>query len=96
MENRLVERGVPLDATILKVPHHGRQGSSSKKFVNSVTPEVAVISCGAYGKGNYPSSQVIAEYRSAGALIFRTDIHGAITIETDGEKYEVFCESSEE
>ena len=85
-----------MDATILKVPHHGRLGSSSQGFVNAVYPEVAVISCGAHGKGKYPSPQVMAKYRSAGALIVRTDKHGAVTIEPDGETYEVYCESSEE
>ncbi len=88
-ENLLVKSGESMTATVLKVPHHGRSGSSSGDFVRMVSPEVAVISCRSPGYKNVPSKKVLEEYSRAGAQIYRTDMHGAIKIVTDGRTFHV-------
>jgi competence protein ComEC len=88
-ERNLVYGRKLLQSTVLKVPHHGREGSSSRNFIRRVLPEVAVISCRSAGDRNSPCRRVLDEYREAGIKIYRTDINGAITIETDGETYSI-------
>ena len=42
-ERFLLESGVPLSATVLKVAGHGREGASSEEFLSSVGPQLAVL-----------------------------------------------------
>jgi competence protein ComEC len=88
-ESMLVRSRMPLYSTILKVPHHGAEGSSSEEFVRSVSPEVAVISCRSYGRKKLPSQKVLQRYSQTGTQIYRTDINGAIMIRTNGKTYNV-------
>ncbi len=64
---------------ILKVAHHGSDGSSGDAFIKYVSPEISVISV---GKNNYghPSPRVIDLLTMASSTIRRTDKDGNITI----------------
>ena len=48
-----------LNSTILKVAHHGSKTSSSKKFLNVVSPKIALIGVGKDNKFGHPNSDVI-------------------------------------
>ena len=88
-EERMVRKGYPLGAHILKVPHHGSSSSSSLIFLEKVNPDHAIISVGERTIGRLPHPEVIERYKRLGSKIFRTDQHGAITVMTDGEKIEI-------
>ncbi len=88
-EERMVRKGYPLRAHILKVPHHGSSSSSSLIFLEKVNPDHAIISVGERTIGRLPHPEVIERYKRLGSKIFRTDQHGAITVMTDGEKIEI-------
>ncbi|MCP4715628.1 MAG: DNA internalization-related competence protein ComEC/Rec2, partial [Deltaproteobacteria bacterium] len=88
-ENDLLLRNAPLGATVLKVPHHGRAGSSSKGFIRRVSPQVAVVSVRGNGSRNIPSAAVLQDYTALGARVYRTDIQGAVSIESDGISFQV-------
>ncbi len=88
-ESMLVSSRASLLSTVLKVPHHGRTGSSTPAFVRAVSPKVSVVSCRSYGKAEVPSPQVLHTYRQIGAQVYRTDMHGAVFIKTDGTTYTV-------
>lgn len=75
----------PARLRVLKVPHHGSITSSSEAFVNALKPDVAVISVGRSNNFGHPSPVVLDRYAAAGAQVFRTDRHGAVTVATDGE-----------
>jgi competence protein ComEC len=47
-------------------------------------PQVALISVGRGNLFGHPSAEVIARLEAAGAEVFRTDLDGAISVETDG------------
>jgi competence protein ComEC len=83
-ERFLIGSGRDLTATILKVPHHGSRTSSSEAFVQSVNPQAAVFSVQRDGRFGHPHPAVVERYRALGTQIFRTDMHGAITVRTDG------------
>ena len=88
-EERMLRKGYPLRAEILKVPHHGSSSSSSPLFLQRVKPSYAILSVGERNIGRLPHPEVIKRYRQLGSRILRTDKHGAITVITDGEKIEV-------
>jgi len=86
VERTLVGRFSPARLRVLKVPHHGSATSSSAEFVSALAPHVALISAGPTTK---VGEEVLQRYRDVGAAIFRTDLDGAITLETDGRRLEV-------
>ena len=88
-EERMVRKGYPLGAHILKVPHHGSSSSSSLIFLEKVNPDHAIISVGERTIGRLPHPEVIERYKRLGSKIFRTDQHGAITVMTGGERVEI-------
>ena len=73
-----------LRSAVLKVPRHGSASSNSPDFIGAVLPKAAVFSMAAPGARARGREEVVQRYREAGAEILRTDVDGAIIIETDG------------
>ncbi|MDP2304303.1 MAG: DNA internalization-related competence protein ComEC/Rec2 [Ignavibacteria bacterium] len=69
---------------VLKVGHHGSTSSSSPAFINKVKPEISLISAGVNNRFNHPSSIILNRLESVKSNIFRTDIEGAIILQSDG------------
>lgn len=69
---------------VLKVGHHGSSTSSSKKFLNQLLPQIAIIQVGEDNDYNHPHDEVIKRLEKMGILIYRTDEKGNILIESDG------------
>ena len=69
---------------ILKVGHHGSRGASTRSFLQGVRPQVAVISVGQSNPWGHPHTEVLEALASVGARTLRTDRHGMISLETDG------------
>ena len=75
-----------LDCDILKVGHHGSGTSSSRAFLDLVTPEAALISCGKDNKYGHPHNDVMIRLNIfAAGKIFSTHQLGDIVVVTDGE-----------
>ncbi len=89
-ERLLVRRDLPLRATVLKVPHHGSITSSSRLFVDAVSPSFAVISDGYHNRYHFPAAAVVGRYTQAGAAVLRTDLLGAIGFEENGGRIRVW------
>ncbi len=88
-EERILRKGYPLRADILKIPHHGSSSSSSPLFLERVKSTHAILSVGERNIGRLPHPEVLKRYLQLGSKILRTDKHGAITVITDGEKIRV-------
>ncbi len=84
-EEEILASGVRLDATVLKVGHHGSRTSSTERFINRVRPAVAVISAGYPAVRSLPSRSVMERLESFGAKVYWTGRDGAVTIRTDGK-----------
>lgn len=78
-----------LKSVVLKVPHHGSRTSSTKKFIKTVSPDVAVISCGKNNMFGHPHEEVVSRYKKLKVDLYRTDINGNIKILSNGEEYTV-------
>ena len=88
-EESLVASQMDISADILKVPHHGSKTSSSEAFINSVNPKYAVISVGERSRFGHPHAAVVNRYASRGVRILKTGVTGTVTVELDGETYDV-------
>lgn len=85
-ETTLLAAGRDIKADVLKVPHHGSKTSSTEDFIKSVSPKIAVISVGYANQFHFPHKDIIGRYEKADIKILRTDLMGAVTIETDGKE----------
>jgi len=88
-EERILRKDYPLRSDILKVPHHGSSSSSSPLFIEKVKPTYAILSVGEMNIGRLPHPEILKRYQQLGTTLFRTDRHGAITVNTDGENIDV-------
>lgn len=75
-----------LSADLLKVGHHGSRTSTSDKFLEALSPSIAVISCGEGNKYGHPHIETVEKLGMSVSFIYRTDVIGSIVILTDGEK----------
>lgn len=69
-----------LEASIIKVAHHGSKSSSTEKFLSLVKPKIAVIGVGKDNNFGHPNSNVIERIRKYTTIIYRTDKCGEIEI----------------
>ncbi len=69
-----------LDIDVLKVPHHGRETSSSEAFINAVTPVLAV----ATGTAQM-HRRIFAYYVKCGGVGTQSWINGNVFVVMDGE-----------
>lgn len=83
MEEDLEEELMPqfFDIDILKVGHHGSKTSTTDEFLEKVSPELAIISCGIANKYGHPHIETIEKLTEMGTEIRRTDLEGTILIE---------------
>jgi competence protein ComEC len=73
-----------LRADLLKVGHHGSNTSSTPEMLKAVHPRWAVISVGARNTFGHPRKETLERLQEAGALVYRTDLEGAVTFYLDG------------
>jgi competence protein ComEC len=78
-----------LSADVLKVGHHGDSRSSSTKFLKAVHPEIAVIEDGYNNDHHNPSNITLNRLKAANVTLYRTDLNGTVTIESDGSSLRV-------
>lgn len=83
-EWELIERGRPLRAQILKVPHHGGRSSAEASFLDQVHPALALISVGFANAYNLPHRSLLQRLAERRVLVLRTDRHGLIRVLSDG------------
>jgi len=81
--------GSKLPSTVLIAPHHGSRTSSSSLFLNEVDPKFIIISCGRNMRFPLPNAAVLKRYQKRGCTIWRTDMHGAIQMATNGRRLEI-------
>lgn len=84
-EYMTLDSGLPLKADVLRVAHHGSTYSTSDPFLRAVSPDYAVISCGAGNSYFHPHKRVLTALKKAGVTLFRTDLQGTVRMRSDGE-----------
>jgi competence protein ComEC len=78
-----------LKSSVLQIPHHGSSTSSSKEFLDAVSPKYGVIQVGAFNKYGFPNEDVLRRLQENNILTFRTDTDGAVKFISDGKTLDV-------
>lgn len=78
-EARLVKK-YDIDADILKVPHHGSNGSSSADFLREVSPKISVVELGEGNRYGFPKQEVLDRLGAVGSITYRTDTDGPLKV----------------
>ena len=89
-EQELIAKGYNLKAQVLKVGHHGSKTSTSPKFLNEVSPKIAIISCGAFNTYGHPNTETLDKLKGINCMIYRTDIDKNIVLISDGTNIKKF------
>ncbi len=76
--NDLLNESYPADVDILKVSHHGSNGSTNEDFLKHTNPEYAVISAGIGNSYGHPNSSVLLRLERQNTEVLRTDKMGDI------------------
>lgn len=76
-----------LKSNILKVAHHGSKTSTIEKFLELVSPQIALIGVGKDNSFGHPSDEIVERLKSRNVDIYRTDQMGEICIEISKEGY---------
>lgn len=84
-EADILSEGLEIRADVLKAGHHGSSTSTSDEFLEAVSPEYAVISCGEGNKYGHPHAETMNKFRQNGITVYRTDEQGTIIASSDGK-----------
>ena len=83
-EYRMVDDYGPyLTVNALVVPHHGSKTSSTTRFIDAVSPDLALFSTGYRNRYNFPNEDIIDRYESRGIHIYDTARDGAIFVRVE-------------
>lgn len=88
-ENEILASGADISAKILQLGHHGSKTSSTPDFLQAVNPEIAIYSAGEGNSYEHPDAEVVDLVNARDILLYGTDTHGTIIVETDGKNYHI-------
>tara|TARA_B100001765_G_scaffold46036_1_gene26660 strand:- start:235 stop:2103 length:1869 start_codon:yes stop_codon:yes gene_type:complete len=78
--------GTELESSVLVVPHHGSNTSSTLSFLSTVRAKIAVVSAGSHNRYGHPSPEVVDRYKRLGIRLLNTAQHGEIIIKSGNGK----------
>lgn len=84
VEQEILDKGYQPKTDVLHLGHHGSNTSSAEAFLQAVSPEYVVISCGQDNKYGHPHQEVTDRLNSLGCTVYRTDQDGSICAYSDG------------
>jgi beta-lactamase superfamily II metal-dependent hydrolase len=83
-ENDILNSNSNIKADLIKIGHHGSSSSSGAIFIEKVSPQFAIISCGKDNQYGHPTSKTIETLNQNKVKIYRTDNLGDIIAISDG------------
>ena len=81
-----------LDSDVIKFGHHGSSTSSSQSFIEAVSPDYGIISCGVDNSYGHPHREILKLIQDMNIEAYRTDIQGQITVISDGNNIDIKTE----
>ncbi|WP_100013305.1 ComEC/Rec2 family competence protein [Lentibacillus sediminis] len=81
-----------VQAEILKIAHHGSNTSTSRKFLQKVNPQIAMLTYSVENDYGHPVNRVIENLHKQGSSIYSTAAFGNVVLTTDGKNYMVIPE----
>ncbi len=96
IENDLLWSDYDIDVDVLKSGHHGSKTSSTDKYLDATSPEIAIISSGYGNNYGHPNATVLERFEKEGISTFNTFLDGDIAVASDGEIITVYTQNSNE
>lgn len=81
--------GDQLQSTVLKLGHHGSKTSTSARFLETVQPEIAIVSAGLGNRYGHPSPEVVERITETDKVLLETSRIGTIICTSDAKR--IFC-----
>lgn len=81
-----------LNSDVIKFGHHGSSTSSSKEFIEAVSPSCGIISCGVDNSYGHPHKEILKLIQDMNIKSYRTDTQGQITVTSDGNNINIKTE----
>ncbi|KHE69905.1 DNA internalization-related competence protein ComEC/Rec2, partial [Halobacillus sp. BBL2006] len=85
IEKKLLRKGTDVKADVLKVGHHGSKTSTSKEWLENVSPSFALISAGQDNRYGHPHHEVVEKLSAEGIMFLQTPEHGAVQYDFSNE-----------
>lgn len=85
LEQRKDRYVLPFSYTVLKVAHHGSKNSTDEGFLQRVSPQISLISCGKNNRYGHPHTELLERLRDVESAIYQTPQCGAVTLHSDGK-----------
>jgi len=79
-ENFLIRSGQLGTCDILKVAHHGSNGSSGEEYLRLIQPDTALISCSGQNRYGHPGTETLKRLEAVGSQVYITRDSGQITL----------------
>ena len=93
-ETRMVDdHGDALAADVYHAGHHGSSTSSTPAFLDTVEPEVALISSAYESQYGHPHDEVLEAFADREVETYWTGVHGTVVIESDGSELAIETET---
>lgn len=83
-EADMCSSGLELQADVLKLGHHGSSTSTTREFLDAVSPDAVVVSCGQGNDYGYPHKRTMGKVKDL--AVYRTDEQGTIIASSDGRR----------
>ena len=79
VESELVDRyGEYLDVMLYKANHHGSKYSNCKEWLETMNPQISIVSCASENSYGHPSEEAVCNIENTGSCIFYTMTGGQI------------------
>ncbi|HEY0297300.1 MAG TPA: DNA internalization-related competence protein ComEC/Rec2 [Bordetella sp.] len=80
---------------VVAAPHHGSSTSSGQALVRAAGPTQVIVQAGYLNRFRHPSPDVVSRWQSAGASVWRTDLQGALTVESSARGLAVHAQRTD-
>ena len=87
VEENLIQKYNLQDIDVLKVGHHGSRTSSSKEFIDKISPNYSIISVGKNNRYGHPNKEVLDNLKDS--KIYRTDQDGSVMFKIKNNKLKI-------
>ena len=80
VEERILKSGADIDADVYKCAHHGSSTSNTEEFIDEITPDYAIVSCGKDNDYGHPHREVVSALNERNIPMLITHEEGDILI----------------
>ena len=77
----MIDEGTLGDIDIYKVGHHGSKAALTESVVDTIRPEISLVSVGESNRYGHPAAQTLSLLDNVGSHVFRTDEMGDVSCE---------------